>query len=103
MQNSSALKATHTGHHRGPWDQIRSLLFRKLWLPRIVYEILPYFYLLVGFIALFSALRVPGDAWIIAYAGLLAIVCLHLGVAIITLRYRYRRGRKAGSRTRFRE
>jgi hypothetical protein len=69
---------------------LRRLLFRKLWLPRSVYEALPYFYLASGLGALLSALYLPSWTWILPYLILLGAICLHAGLAILTLRWRYR-------------
>lgn len=91
MQTPSA---THSAGARrqGGWSgRLRRILLRKLWLPRIVYEALPYFYVVLGLAALASALYAPGWAWILPYLVLLGLACLHAGLGIVTLRYRFRR------------
>jgi hypothetical protein len=75
-------------------QQIHGLLLQKLWLPRLLYEALPYLYLAIGIAALASALYVPGSGWILPYAILFAVICLHASLAIIALRYKYRRSKK---------
>jgi fatty acid desaturase len=78
-----------TGHPlRG---KLARLLFRKLWLPRSVYEGLPYFYALSGLAALLSALYLPGWTWILPYLILLGAICLHAGLGVLTMRWRFRR------------
>lgn len=76
---------------------IRRILLRKLWLPRAVYEVLPYLYMLAGAASLLAALYLPGWAWILPYLILLGLVCLHAGLAIVTLRLRFRRGQTGRS------
>ena len=72
-------------------QQIRKTLLKKLWLPRIVYEILPYAYMALGLIALVSAAFAPDWTWILPYAILLGLACLHIGLALVALRYRFRK------------
>lgn len=75
---------------------LQRVFLRKLWLPRFVYEALPYLYVLLGLAALTSALYAPGWTWIIPYLVLVGLVCLHAGLALVTLRYRFRRRRRNG-------
>lgn len=89
MQNSSAIPASHDGRISFP-RQIRNFLLQKLWLPRIIYEALPYLYLFLGIIALVSAVHIPGWAWMLPYAILFSLICLHVSLAVIALRYNYR-------------
>ena len=72
-------------------ERIRRLLLRKLWLPRVVYEALPYLYIGLGAVALTSALFSPDWTWVVPYIVLLGLICLHAGLAIAALRYRFRR------------
>ena len=90
MQTTQANSGT-TQHAPTVLSQLRRLLFRKLWLPRGVYECIPYVYLLCGAVALASALFSSGWTWILPYVLLLGFACLHAGLALLTLRYRFRR------------
>ena len=78
--------------------RIIGLLARKLWLPRALYEALPYLYVAGGFAALLSALYLPGWTWILPYLFLLGAVTLHAGLAVLALRWRFRRGQTSPSR-----
>jgi len=100
MHTSTANRAT--GHQRrdGIGRRIRNLLLRKLWLPRIVYELLPYLYFVLGLAALVSAVYLPSWAWIFPFVILLGLLSLHGGLAIIALRYKYRRDNEARRRVR---
>ncbi len=78
--------------------RLSRLLFRKLWLPKALYEFLPYCYVVGGIGALLSALYLPGWTWILPYLVLLGAVSLHAGLAVLTLRWRFRRAQSGRSR-----
>jgi hypothetical protein len=94
MHHNRAVPASHHETRISFAQQIRVSLLRKLWLPRLLYEALPYLYLVIGMAALASAVYVPGSGWILPYAILFAVICLHASLAIIALRYNYRRNKK---------
>ena len=71
--------------------KLRKILFRKLWLPRVIYESLPYLYILAGLTTLISGVYLPDGTWILPYVVLLGLICLHAGLAVAALRYRYSR------------
>ena len=74
--------------------RIRQLLFRRLWLPKILYEALPYLYIVLGVTALGSAMFTPDWTWILPWAILIGLICLHAGLALVALRYRIRHGKR---------
>ena len=100
MQHYSTIRAPAEHRRDSILWRIRGFLLQKFWLPRIVYEALPYLYLALGLAAVASAVYIPDWAWILPYAILLGLVCLHAGLAIVTLRYRYRHGPEARQQTR---
>lgn len=67
--------------------------FRRVWLPRFVYEAIPWVYCGLGAVALWSGLFMPEPDWLAPYLLLLAVTGLHLGVWCLMLRRRYRLGR----------
>ena len=87
--NPTAAPARHS--EPGFFHQLRKLLLSKLWLPRFVYEALPYVYMAIGVLALYAATALPEWTWILPYAVLLGLICLHAGLGIATLRYRFRK------------
>lgn len=97
MQNHSAIPTSATAHRPGIRRRIRDVLLQKLWLPRIVYEAMPFLYIVLGIFALISAMYTPDWTWILPYAILLGLMCLHAGLTIVTLRYNHRR-RKSSRR-----
>ena len=74
-------------------SRITRVLFCKLWLPKAVYEALPYGYVVGGLLALVSALYLPGWTWILPYLLLIGAIALHTGIAVLTLRWRFRHQR----------
>jgi hypothetical protein len=66
-----------------------SLITRKIWLPKVLYDLLPYFYLTSGFAAFFATLYISNWFWVLPHYLLFSAGCLHLGFVV------YRR-RKTG-------
>lgn len=71
-----------------------SLLHKKIWLPKFVYDSLPYFYLTAGFAALFATLYISEWFWILPHYLLFSAACLHLGFAVRRRRTRPREDEK---------
>lgn len=94
MHDGNALKGPVRTRRPGALTRTRGILLRRLWLPRFVYEALPYLYIACGLVALVSAMYVPDWTWIVPWAILIGLICLHAGLALATLRYRLRRGRR---------
>lgn len=76
-----------------PWPRLRRPFLRRIWLPRYVYEAIPWLYLGAGSASLIGALYLPGWTWTLPYLLLFGLACLHAGAAIANLRRRYRRRR----------
>ena len=68
-----------------------AFLARKIWLPKLLYDCLPYFYLTAGFAAVFATLYISEWFWLMPHYCLFAVACIHLGVTI------YRKRRRNGS------
>jgi hypothetical protein len=64
-----------------------SLITRKIWLPKVLYDLLPYFYLTSGFAAFFATLYISNWFWVLPHYLLFSAGCLHLGFMV----YRRRR------------
>ncbi|MEM9173072.1 MAG: hypothetical protein AAGA84_10245 [Pseudomonadota bacterium] len=64
----------------------------KVWLPTLLYESLPYLYLLTGVVALFAILYVSDWYRSLPLWLMLAGLSIHGGLRILWLRYHYRRG-----------
>ena len=72
-------------------QQASNLLTRKIWLPRLIYSVLPWFYVGSGVLALLATLYISDWYWILPHYLLFSAACLHLGVAV------YRRRRRASA------
>ena len=82
------LTATQEVSHRAG-----NLMTRKIWLPRLLYDLLPYFYLTAGFAAFFATLYISDWFWILPHYLLFSAACLHLAYAV----YRRRKGSRQGA------
>jgi len=67
-----------------------NLATRKIWLPKLLYDCLPYFYLTAGFAAFFGTVYISEWFWILPHYLLFSAACVHLAVAV----YRRRRPRR---------
>ncbi|MDH4107343.1 MAG: hypothetical protein OEW35_03425 [Gammaproteobacteria bacterium] len=68
----------------------RSILTRKIWLPRLLYDCLPYFYLTAGFGAFFATLYINEWFWVLPHYVLFSAACLHLAISVLRKRRRNR-------------
>ena len=66
-----------------------SLVSRKIWLPKLLYDALPYFYLVSGIAAFFTTLYISDWFWVLPHYLLFSAACLHLGIFV------YRRRRRS--------
>jgi hypothetical protein len=64
-----------------------SFLFRKIWLPKSLYNALPAFYVGAGLTALVATVYVSEWFWIVPHYLLFSAACIHMGLLI----YRRRR------------
>jgi hypothetical protein len=71
-----------------------TFLGRKVWLPKLIYGAIPYFYLIVGSLALAATLYIHHWIWIVPHYVLFSAACLHMGIFVHRRRQRARRGRR---------
>lgn len=64
---------------------------KKIWLPKLLYDALPYFYLTSGFAAFFATMYISEWFWILPHYLLFSAACMHIGITV----YRRRRSRKS--------
>lgn len=67
-----------------------SLLSRKIWIPKLLYAALPFFYVATGISALLATLYIGNWLWILPHYLLFSAACLHMGVLIYRRRLRAR-------------
>lgn len=91
--------APHPYATGGRWRQSRSWLarhlLRRLWLPAMMYRLLPVLYLGLGSSCLASALLLPEPTWVLPYVALVGLVAIHTGYHVAALRRRARAKRRA--------
>ncbi len=64
------------------------LMSRKVWLPKVLYNALPYFYLIAGVTAFFTTLYISNWLWVLPHYLLFAGACLHMGIFVQRRRHR---------------
>lgn len=72
-----------------------SVVARKIWLPKALYEALPFFYLVSGVLAFFATLYVSAWFWIVPHYLLFSGACVHLGFVVIQRRARHRKRQRS--------
>ncbi len=74
------------------------IAFRKVWLPRALYQSLPYFYIVAGIAAAIGTAYISDWFWAVPHYVLFAAGCVHFGVIVTHKRRRARRRRLQVSR-----
>lgn len=64
------------------------LVSKKLWLPKFLYDALPYFYLASGIAAFFATLYISEWFWVLPHYLLFSAGCIHLGLLVYRRRHR---------------
>ena len=64
------------------------LVSRKIWLPKLLYNALPYFYLTSGFAAFLAPMYISDWFWVLPHYLLFSAACVHLGVLVYRRRHR---------------
>jgi len=65
-----------------------TLLTRKIWLPKLAYDALPYFYLTAGFAAFFATIYITDWFWVLPHYLLFSAAIFHLAFVVIGKRKR---------------
>ncbi len=88
LHTGTALKSRELFSTRTLLHKAGLLAMRKIWLPRLLYDALPYFYLTAGFAALFATLYISEWFWVLPHYLLFAVACLHLAYLVSARRRR---------------
>jgi hypothetical protein len=67
-----------------------NLAARKIWLPKLLYGCLPYFYLSAGVSAFFATLYISAWFWVLPHYMLFSAACLHLAFHIFRRRRKHK-------------
>ena len=65
-----------------------SIATQKIWLPKLLYDCLPYFYLVSGIVAFLATLYISDWFWVLPHYLLFSAACLHLGFVVYRRRHR---------------
>lgn len=66
---------------------------RKIWLPRVVYAALPWFYLVAGVAAILATIYIHDWFWLVPHSILFSAACLHFAWFVFRSRRRNSRFR----------
>ena len=90
MAGNAAGKATPLTDTQQVTRNTGDLLTRKLWLPKLVYAALPFFYILAGVVAFLATLYISDWFWVLPHYLLFSAACVHMGFLIHRRRRRRR-------------
>lgn len=88
MLSSTAEKSAELIGTQQTAQQTSRLVSRKIWLPKLIYDALPYFYLIAGLLAFFTTLYISDWFWFLPHYLLFSTACFHLGVLVYRRRNR---------------
>jgi hypothetical protein len=95
MLSTAAGKPIHLSETQQAENKTGNVASRKIWLPKILYDALPYFYLTSGFAAFFATMYISEWFWVLPHYLLFSAACIHLGITV----YRRRRNRERENST----
>jgi hypothetical protein len=76
------------GSTKSASQRAQSMMTRTVWLPELLYDSLPYFYLTAGFAAFFATLYISDWFWILPHYLIVSAACLHLAFAVFRRRHK---------------
>ena len=90
MLSTAAGKATDLNDRPAESRKRSGVVTRKIWLPKLLYDALPYFYLVSGVAAFLATLYISEWFWVLPHYLLFSAACLHLGIIVYRRRHRRR-------------
>ena len=88
MPENAAGKATLRPDFAENGRSLALFLRRRVWLPRLLYAALPYFYVLSGLVAFLATVYIAEWFWILPHYVLFSIFCVHIGILVYRRRHR---------------
>ena len=88
MVTRAAPKQVDPGATQNLTRSLENLATKKIWLPRLLYDSLPYFYLVAGLTAFFAALYISEWFWVVPQYILFSAACFHLAFVVFRRRRR---------------
>lgn len=89
MITSAAGKLAALSEKQNVARKTTSLANRKIWLPKLLYDVIPCFYLTSGIAAFLATLYISEWFWVLPHYLMFSAACVHLGIFV------YRRRRSA--------
>ena len=86
MLTTAQGKTLSAAQERVVSGRLVAFLTRRVWLPKIVYDALPYFYVIAGIAAFFATLYVSEWFWVLPHYILFSVACIHFGLFIFKRR-----------------
>jgi fatty acid desaturase len=90
MFSNTANKSVHLRDTQEITRDAGKLMSRKIWLPKVLYNALPFFYLIAGIAALLATVYISNWYWILPHYLLFAAACLHMAMLVYRRRHRNR-------------
>ncbi len=87
MIDTSPVEQTEGSARATPAAPQHALLSKKIWLPRLLYDALPYFYFTAGFSAFFATLYINEWFWVLPHYLLFSAACIHLAIVVYRRRH----------------
>jgi len=91
MLSTAAGKATNLTDAPDESQKKTRVIARKIWLPKLLYDALPYFYIASGTAAFLATLYINEWFWVLPHYLLFSAACLHLGIIVYRRRHRKNR------------
>ena len=88
MPANAAGKASRGSGIAGDGRSLALFLGRRVWLPRLLYAALPYFYVLSGLAAFFATCYIAEWFWVLPHYVLFSVFCVHIGILVYRRRHR---------------
>ena len=82
MYSNAVEKPAHLSETQQITRDAGKFMSRKIWLPKVLYNVLPYFYLFAGITALLTTIYISGWVWVLPHYLLFAVACLHMGLLV---------------------
>ena len=82
MYSNAVEKPAHLSETQQITRDAGKFMSRKIWLPKALYNVLPYFYLFAGVSALLTTIYISGWVWVLPHYLLFAVACLHMGLLV---------------------
>jgi len=88
MPGNAAGKATAGSDFGEGGRSLALFLRRRVWLPRVLYAALPYFYMLSGLAAFVATFYITEWFWILPHYVVFSVFCVHIGILVYRRRHR---------------